>query len=74
MFADHQKASVSSNQGETFTKSEAAAILSSAVNLYRFQDVHLRRMFHLIARDLCPIADETLNQLEDNPDDGWGRN
>ncbi|KAL1568206.1 coatomer subunit gamma-like isoform X1 [Salvia divinorum] len=46
------------NQGEIFTKSEAAAILSSAVNLYRFQDVHLRRMFHLIARDLCPIADE----------------
>ncbi|KAG6386930.1 hypothetical protein SASPL_152110 [Salvia splendens] len=39
-------------------KSEAAAILSSAVNLYRFQDAHLRRMFHLIARDLCPIADE----------------
>ncbi|XP_042039564.1 coatomer subunit gamma-like [Salvia splendens] len=46
------------NQGEIFTKSEAAAILSSAVNLYRFQDVHLRRLFHLIARDLCPIADE----------------
>ncbi|KAG6384848.1 hypothetical protein SASPL_153667 [Salvia splendens] len=46
------------NQGETFTKSEAVAILSSAVNLYRFQDVHLRRMFHLIARDLCPIADK----------------
>ncbi|KAG6386920.1 hypothetical protein SASPL_152100 [Salvia splendens] len=39
-------------------QSEAVAILSSAVNLYRFQDVHLRRMFHLIARDLCPIADE----------------
>ncbi|KAL1568263.1 hypothetical protein AAHA92_03654 [Salvia divinorum] len=36
----------------------AAAILSSAVNLYRFQDVHLRRMFHPIAKDLCPIADE----------------
>ncbi|KAG6386653.1 hypothetical protein SASPL_151822 [Salvia splendens] len=45
-------------QGETFTKSEAAATLSSAVNLYRYQDVHFIRMFHLIARDLCPIADE----------------
>ncbi|XP_047954716.1 coatomer subunit gamma-like isoform X2 [Salvia hispanica] len=46
------------NHGEAFTQSEAAALLSSAVNLYRFQDVHLRRMFHLIARDLCPIANE----------------
>ncbi|XP_042041630.1 coatomer subunit gamma-like [Salvia splendens] len=57
------------NQGEIFTKSEAAAILSSAVNLYHFEDVHLRRMFHLIARDLCPIADEvplvTSSLLED---------
>ncbi|XP_057788330.1 coatomer subunit gamma-like isoform X3 [Salvia miltiorrhiza] len=37
---------------------EAAAVLSSVIKLYRFQDIHLRRMFYLIAKELCPVADE----------------
>ncbi|XP_047968266.1 coatomer subunit gamma-like isoform X2 [Salvia hispanica] len=41
-----------------FCRVKLQTILPSAVNVYRFQYVHLRRLFHLITRDLCPIADE----------------
>lgn len=46
------------NQGQTFTKTEAATVLVSAKKLFRFQDIHLRRLVYLIAKELCPIADE----------------
>ncbi|KAG2486424.1 hypothetical protein HYH03_014871 [Edaphochlamys debaryana] len=48
------------NQGEVFTKKEAAEVFFGVTKLFQKQDINLRRMMYLCIKDICPGADEVI--------------
>ncbi|KXZ54500.1 hypothetical protein GPECTOR_4g565 [Gonium pectorale] len=48
------------NQGESFTKKEAAEVFFGVTKLFQKQDINLRRMMYLCIKDICPGADEVI--------------
>ncbi|URE33536.1 hypothetical protein MUK42_34809 [Musa troglodytarum] len=47
------------NQGETFTKIDAAEVFFAVTKLFQSKDTVLRRMVYLMIKELSPSADET---------------
>ncbi|CAL9132827.1 unnamed protein product, partial [Musa textilis] len=46
------------NQGETFTKIDAAEVFFAVTKLFQSKDTVLRRMVYLMIKELSPSADE----------------